>query len=150
MPHTFSKLLHHLVFATKYRAPLIAPEIQDGLYRRVHQIVETQGADIIEIGGMPDHIHLLLEARPRISLASLVQQVKGGSSHWLQEHGKAPGEAFWQSGYGVFSVSESNLKRIRQYIRDQPIHHQNRSSRGELILLLRKHRIPFHPAQLDD
>lgn len=150
MPHTYSKLLYHVVFATKHRTPLILPEIQDPLYSKLRRLVQEKGGEAVEVGGMADHIHLLMELRPRFSISVIIQEVKGGSSHWMQELGKPAGESFWQGGYGIFTVSESNRERIRRYIQNQEIHHQNRSSRDELILLLRRHRIPFDSDRLDD
>jgi len=150
MPHTYAKLLYHVVFATKHRAPLIVPEIKELLYPKLRRLVQEKGGEAVEVGGMEDHIHLLMELRPRFSISSVIQEVKGGSSHWLQELGKPAGESFWQGGYGIFTVSESGRERTRRYIQNQEVHHRNRSSRDELILLLRRHRIPFDPDRLDD
>ena len=151
MPQTYSQMLFHLIFTTKHRAPLLEPSFQNALYQRLRELVEQQGGLLHEIGGMPDHIHLLLEIRPTLSVASLVQRLKGSTSYWLGERGaKAPGESLWQSGYGVFTVCASNRHRIRQYIRNQPEHHRERSSREELLLLLRKHNIPVNPNRLDE
>jgi putative transposase len=149
MSQTYSKMLFHLVFATKHRVPSIQPEFEDGLFRQIRELVRGQGCELLEIGGMPDHIHLLVEIRPSVEVATMMRRIKGSSSHWLQGCGKAPGRSFWQRGYGVFSVSESNLPHIRSYIRNQPEHHSRYSSREEFLRLLRKHRIPVDPAALD-
>jgi len=150
MPHTYAKLLYHVVFATKYRAPLILPEIKENLYWKLHCLVKEKGGGAIAIGGMEDHVHLLVECRPRFSMSAVIQKLKGASSNWLQELGKAAGESFWQGGYGIFTVSESARETTRRYVLNQEIHHRNRSARDELILLLRRHRIRFDPERLDD
>ena len=151
MPQTFSQMLFHLVFATKHRQPLLEPALQDPLYGRLGELTDEHGGRLIEVGGMPDHIHLLVEGKPTLAMATLIQRLKGSTSHWLMERGaKAPGEALWQPGYGIFTVSESNRERIGRYILDQPEHHRERTSREELLVLLRKHNIPIDPALLDD
>jgi REP element-mobilizing transposase RayT len=150
MPHTYSKLLYHVIFATKYRAPLILPEIKEELHARLRRLIQEKGGVPLEVGGIDDHVHLLLECRPRFSMSALVQEVKGSSSHWMQELGKPVGESFWQGGYSIFTVSASACEATRRYIQNQEIHHRKRSSRNELILLLRRHSIPFDPDRLDD
>ena len=152
MPQTYSQMLFHLIFATKHRAPLLHPPIQDALYGQLRDLtVQSQGGQLIEVGGMPDHVHLLVEGRPTLSVSKLVQQLKGASSYWLLERGlKLPGEALWQPGYAVFTVSESNRERLRRYIRNQPEHHRERSSREELLLLLRRHGLAVDPVRLDE
>ena len=150
MPHTYSKLLYHVVFATKHRAPLIVPGIKEELHGKLRRLIKEKGGEPMEIGGLADHVHLLLECRPRFSMSAIIQEVKGGSSHWMQEHGKPVGESFWQGGYSIFSVSESSCEATRRYIQNQEIHHRKRNSREELILLLRRHRISFDPDRLDD
>ena len=151
MPQTYSQMLFHLIFTTKHRQPFLQPALQESLYGRLGELTQEHGGRLIEIGGMPDHIHLLVEGRPTLSMATLVHRLKGSTSHWLMERGaKAPGEALWQRGYGIFTVSESNRERIRRYILNQPEHHRERSSREEFLLLLKKHRIPVDPDRLDD
>ena len=150
MPHTYSKLLYHVVFATKYRAPVILPDIKEALHGKLRRLIKEKGGEPLEVGGSDDHIHLLLECRPRFSMSAVVQEVKGASSHWMQELGKPVGESFWQGGYSIFTVSESGFETTRRYIQNQEIHHRKRSSRDELILLLRRHRIAFDPDRLDD
>ena len=151
MPQTFSQMLFHLVFATKHREPLIQPSLQEALYGQLWELTRQQGGELIEIGGMPDHVHLLVQARPTLAVATLVQRLKGTSSFWLLERGLKPlGESLWQRGYAVFTVSASSRERIRRYIRNQPRHHRDRSSRDELLLLLRKHGITIDPERLDE
>lgn len=150
MPQTYSQMLFHLIFATKDREPLLQIPIQQPLYDRLRELTQEEGGRLLEAGGMPDHVHLLVQGRPTLSIAAMVQRLKGSTSHWLSERGvKARGEALWQRGYGVFTVSESNRDRIRRYIQNQPEHHRKLSSREEFLLLLEKHRIPIDPYHLD-
>jgi len=139
MSTTYTSLIVHAVFSTKYRTPAIGPAIQAGLYAYIVGIVRQQKGKLLEIGGMPDHVHILLQINPSISISELLQHVKGSSSRWLQTLDTT---FAWQRGYGAFSVSKSNVDRVRRYIQKQEEHHRNESFETELIRLLRKHNIP--------
>ena len=139
MPDTFSKLLIHIVFTTKSRAPLISREFRDELYAYIGGIVMRQNAVLLAVGGMPDHVHLLVSIRPSLAVAKLVQLVKANTSKWLNER-PDPGETFaWQEGYGAFSVSESMMPKVVAYIRNQESHHRQEPFELEWSVLLRKH-----------
>lgn len=143
MATTFSNLLYHIVFSTKTRLPLIRREIQEPVYEYVGGIIRDEGGILLEIGGVPDHIHILAKLRTDKAVALMVQRIKGRSSKWLNER-RAPAERFaWQEGYGAFSVSESLVNKVRTYIRTQEEHHRRVSFKEELIALLKRHRIPY-------
>jgi putative transposase len=143
MATTFSNLLYHIVFSTKTRLPLIHKEIQGPVYEYVGGIIRDEGGILLEIGGVPDHIHILAKLRTDKAVALMVQRIKGRSSKWLNEW-RAPTERFgWQEGYGAFSVSESLVNKVRTYIRTQEEHHRRVSFKEELIALLKRHRIPY-------
>ena len=140
MATTFANLVCHVVFSTKNREPLIREEIRDPLYEYMGGIIRGEGGVLLEVGGMPDHIHLLAKIKTDMAVATLVQKVKGKSSKWLND-GDVPFE--WQAGYGTLSVSASLVDRVRQYIRLQEEHHRRVSFRDELVGLLRRHGIAY-------
>ena len=143
MTSTHAKLLYHVVFSTKHRVPYVIPDVRDKLYPYIEGIVRHQHGNVIEIGGMPDHVHILLQLAPHVPVSKLLQHIKGSSSRWLQEQHILRDRFAWQRGYGAFSVSESNIARVRLYIQRQEEHHKKESFASELIRLLRKHRIAF-------
>ncbi|MFL6194715.1 MAG: IS200/IS605 family transposase [Thermoanaerobaculia bacterium] len=150
MATTFSNLLYHIVFSTKTRLPLIHQEIQGPVYEYIGGIIRKDGGILLEIGGVPDHIHILAKLRTDKAVALVVQRIKGKSSKWLNER-QAPKERFaWQEGYGAFSVSESLVNKVRSYIRTQEEHHRRVSFKEELIALLKRHRIPYDERYLVD
>ncbi len=134
----------HVVFATKNRLPLILPELEGQLYRRIAGVVEEQGATLLEIGGITDHLHLLIDGRPRHSVSGLVKVIKGSTSRWLNSC--FPPFA-WQRGYGGFTVSESQIPSLRRYIQRQPEHHRMISVGDELRLLLQHHGFVSDPRE---
>lgn len=143
MPSTWSQILLHIVFSTKRREPLIAPEIQNRLYAYIGGIVRSLGGSLYAIGGMPDHIHLLVRWKTDDSIAGLMRQVKGRSSVWVHETFPDCPDFKWQEGYGVFSVSPSNKEQVEQYILNQEEHHAGRDFKVELVELLRAHRVEY-------
>ncbi len=126
----------HLVFGTKNRLPLILPEIEARLHRRIAGIAKNECAELLEIGGIADHLHLLLDIRPRHSVAGLVKAIKGATSRWLNS--RFPPFA-WQRGYGGFSVSQSHVPVLQRYIQRQPEHHRTMSFADEYRILLQRH-----------
>ena len=143
MATTFANLLYHLVFSTKNRVPLIDAGIQPPLYEYIGGIIRGEGGILLEIGGMPDHVHLLVKIKTDIAVATMVQKIKGKSSKWLNEGPGRGGRFEWQAGYGIFSVSASLVERVRRYIRSQEEHHRRVSFREELITLLKRNGIPY-------
>jgi putative transposase len=150
MPETLAKLLYHVIFCTKDRAPLILPVVQNELYPYMDGIVGQRKGAILAIGGMSDHVHILLRLRTYLPLAALMRSLKAGSSKWLNEQKGFQGAFAWQRGYGAFTVSESNAPAVKRYIQEQEAHHRRQSSRDELVRILQKHGIAFKINRLDD
>jgi REP element-mobilizing transposase RayT len=142
MATTFANLLYHVVFSTKNRLPSISAEIREPLYEYVGGIIRGEGGVLLEIGGMPDHVHLLAKLKTDMAVSLMVQKVKGKSSKWLNE-GQRHERFEWQAGYGIFSVSASLADRVRRYIRHQEEHHRRTSFRDELISLLKRNGIAY-------
>ena len=111
-------------------------------------VIRGEKGSLMEIGGMPDHVHILARFGAAIAVSEMLKRIKGSSSHWLSQ---ATGTWFaWQNGYGAFSVSESQVAAVRKYIQQQEEHHKRISFKDELISLLRKHRIEFDESDLFD
>jgi putative transposase len=149
MPRTYARLCFHVVFATKHRSPWIKTELARELYPFVGAIVNEQGGVLLAVGGMPDHIHLLVDLRPTHSVASVVKAIKGGSSRWINEVGRTPDHFAWQEGYAAFSVSPSVLERVRTYVLNQERHHREATFQTEQKDLLEKHGIAFDETDLE-
>jgi putative transposase len=146
MGHTFSQLLYHLVFSTQYRAGLIGPGFREELHSYLGGIVRNEGGSLVTIGGMPDHVHLLVRLKPTIRLPDLLRSVKANSSRWVHERADLPRGFAWQEGYGAFTVSQSSAPAVFRYILNQEHHHRRRSFEQEWISLLKKNGIAFDPA----
>ena len=134
---------YHCVFSTKERRPLIPPELQERLWPYLGGIARQNDMKAIEIGGMPDHVHLLLSLPSTLAIAKAMQLIKGGSSKWV--HASFPEHRLfgWQVKYGAFSVSVSQLDKTVQYIQRQPEHHRKMSFQEEFLALLKKHGVAY-------
>jgi putative transposase len=145
MPQSYTDLCYHLVWSTKNREPYISPELMPRLYDYIGGIVRGEKGTLLEVGGRPDHVHLLARLHPSIAVADLLRVVKTNSSKWLRETFPDHQRFAWQSGYGAFSVSRSRMDQVRQYIQNQEAHHRRVAFKDEFEQLLRKHGIEFDP-----
>jgi REP element-mobilizing transposase RayT len=143
MPQSFAAVYVHIVFSTKHRTPAIRSDWSERLYQYIGGIVANGRGELLAVGGMPDHVHLLVSLGRDWSLANLLREAKAGSSKWVHDHFPNDVEFSWQNGYGAFSVSKSNLPAVKQYIADQEKHHLTMSFQDELRELLRRHGIEW-------
>ncbi len=150
MPGTYSQVLLHVVFSTKRRAASIKAGIQSRLYDYIGGIVRAQRGTLYAIGGMPDHVHLLLRWRTDATIADLMRTVKARSSLWMHKTFADSAGFAWQNGYAAFSVSKSAEPDVKRYIENQIDHHQERDFQAELLALLRAHGIEFDERYLFD
>ena len=115
----------HFVWATWDRVPLVTEDIEREIYRYIQQVCADDNCRVLAIGGMPDHVHLLLALGSTVSIAELMQHVKGGSSRLVSQTLR-PGEWFqWQGSYGAFAVCARDAPKIITYINHQKTHHKD-------------------------
>jgi putative transposase len=143
MPNTYSQILYHIVFATKHRRPLIMPDLEERLYGFLGGIVRRDNGVLLAVGGMPDHVHLLVRYRTAGAIADLVRELKSASSGWVHDEFPALKDFAWQEGYGVFTVSQSAAESVKAYIHDQKEHHRGRDFKEEFLAMLRLHGVDF-------
>jgi putative transposase len=148
MPSTHTCLLYHLVFATKHREPLISAPMRTRLHEYLGGVVLGFDGMPQGIGGVADHVHLLVGLKPTHRLSDFMRELKKASSGWMNETGGVP-NFHWQEGYAAFSVSASARSDVQAYIAKQEEHHRVRTFREELILMLEKHGVAFDDRYLD-
>ena len=144
MAHT--RFLFHIVFATKDRFPLINPRWESELYKYISGIVRNLKGRVIEINGMQDHVHILVSLSP-CDFREFMRELKASSSRWAKRHQP---KFSWQRRYGAFTVSESAVDAVRDYIRRQKEHHKDRTFEQEYMGILRKHNVEFDDRYLWD
>ena len=144
MSHTYPRIWIHTVFGTKLREPLIQPIFEQSLYEHIKNHLEVDFHCLVRIiNGSSDHVHILFLLSQHYALKDILQNVKGESSHWVNEKDFMKTRFAWQIGYGAFSVSESNVEIVRRYIANQKEHHKQRSYGEELRGLLKEYGLSF-------
>ncbi len=144
MPQSLSAVYLHLVFSTKDRRPFLRDKrVRDALHAYLGGVSKTLDCPPLIVGGVEDHVHLLCRFARTITQAEWVKELKRISNGWLKEHGRDYADFEWQGGYADFSVSQSSLKQVEQYIANQEEHHRKTTFQDELRTLLRKHEIEF-------
>ncbi len=123
MREPFTQLYVHLVWSTWDRLSLIDEKIQPQLYAAMAQKCRSMKCEPIEIGGVEDHVHLLCQLHPAVSISDLVKEVKGSSSHLMNHQLLPQGEFKWQGAYGAFSIRKEEVPAVREYIANQSRHH---------------------------
>lgn len=144
MPQSLARIILHAVFSTKNRARFLKnPDFRSRLYAYMAGILQKIGCEPILINGVEDHVHCLCNLSRTLSIAELIEELKKSSSKWAKEQGPLLRDFHWQNGYGTFSVSQSNLEQVRDYIARQEEHHRKISFQDEFRALCQKHEIEF-------
>jgi putative transposase len=131
MSHSYNKIRIHVIWSTKDRQPMIVPKIEAEVFDYMRlQFVES-GCPVRIINGMPDHIHALFLLNPLKTMAEVVKQVKGATAHFINENNFLEQKFAWQVGYAGFSVSESGVEKVCDYIANQKPHHQKKTFQQE-------------------
>jgi putative transposase len=143
MANTYSQIHIHALFAVQNRYNIITPDWEDELYKYTTGIVHQNKHRLLAIGGMPDHIHLLIGFRPTQSISELIQIVKANSSKWINERQFIKTKFSWQEGFGAFSHSKSNLPSVIRYVNNQKEHHKAKTFTEEYLNLLKESDVTF-------
>jgi REP element-mobilizing transposase RayT len=138
------------VFSVKGRQNLIHKNWKDDLHKYICGVVNGKDQKVYAIGGVADHIHILVSIKPTILISDLVRDIKANSSKWINENHYIIGKFQWQDGFGAFSYSQSHLDNVIAYINNQELHHQNKTFKDEYIELLHKFNIEFDEKYLFD
>ncbi|MDD4734783.1 MAG: IS200/IS605 family transposase [Kiritimatiellae bacterium] len=147
---SYIKNIHHMIFSTKNREPLITSIIRNDLYAYLGGIIREKNSQSIEIGGAFDHVHILVMIHQSISVADLVWEMKSASTRWINENKKITGYFSWQNKYASFSVSQSMVPKVREYIRNQVEHHSTKSFMEEFKSFLDAHELKYDEKYLGE
>ncbi|MDQ3022125.1 MAG: transposase [Bacteroidota bacterium] len=142
MTNTFIKIWVHAVFGTKDSLPLINETLESKLYNYIKsQLMLTYKIEVKIVNGIENHIHILFLLNQNFAIKDIIQNIKGGSSHWINQNNLIESKFSWQTGYAAYSVSESNLKKAEEYIRNQKELHKKISFKEEYLLFIKKHKL---------
>jgi len=142
MPQSLSKVIVHIIFSTKNREPWLVSNVRPRVHAYVATICRDLGAELVRVGGVADHVHIVTTLPRTVTQAQLIERIKKTSSKWIKALDARYRRFFWQRGYGAFSVSPSELDAVLQYVETQE-HHQTRTFQEEYRELLHRHGVEF-------
>jgi putative transposase len=143
MANTYTQIHIQVVFTVRDKECIISNTWKNELFKYITGIVQNNGHKLLAINGMTDHLHILFGLRPKQSLSDLLQDIKGGSSKWINEKKFVRGRFSWQEGYGAFSYSYKDIQKVINYINDQEEHHKGKSFLEEYNAYLKDNDIDF-------
>jgi REP element-mobilizing transposase RayT len=141
--HTYTTIRLHVFFSTSGRRPLIAQDVQNRLLDYIGGLGKNHIVPIHEVGGIENHAHILFSLPPTTTVSKIIQTLKAYSSKWMNEGVMKGGRFAWQEGYAAFSVSQSNVEKVADYIRSQVDHHKKHAFEDELKSLLIRNGVRF-------
>ena len=139
----------HCVWTTKHHVPLLNHDLRQRLWPYLAGIAKENRMRALAVGGVEDHVHMLITLPSTISGAEAIQLLKGNSSNWIHDAFPNRQHFGWQEGYGAFSIGVSGIEATRRYIRRQAEHHRKRTFREEFESMLRKHGLKFDERMLE-
>lgn len=145
MSHSYHNIWIHAIWSTKKRMPLIHMKIESDIHQFMSNQLREMGCPVRIINGMPDHIHCLFLLNSQKSIAEVIKQIKGSSSHYINQNNLMEQKFSWQTGYASFSVSQSVVERVYQYIKNQKTHHQKKTHQQEYDEFLKLHGPQNYP-----
>jgi REP element-mobilizing transposase RayT len=145
MSHSYTSSLYHVVFSTKERRKQIDADLQSRLWPYLGGIARDNNMKAFAVGGVEDHVHLLLSLPSTIAIAKAVQLIKGGSSKWIHDEFPTRRDFAWQEGYGAFSIGVSQKDDTIRYIDNQAVHHRAKTYEEEFLAFLQRHGIDYDP-----
>jgi len=143
MANSYISSYVHYIFSTKNREKHLTKELTERLYPYIGGIARENKMKMLTIGGVVDHLHLLLSLPATITIAKAIQQIKGASSKWIHETFPELKYFSWQEGYGAFSISFSQIEEMKHYIQNQEDHHRIKTFKEEYIEILEQHGIEY-------
>lgn len=143
MANTYTQIHIQTVFAVRNRQCLINKNWEDDLYKYITGIIQNNDHKLLQINGMPDHIHIFFGMRPKQSLSDLMKKVKENSSEWINKKGFLNDRFSWQAGYGGFSYAKSEVPQVIRYIQNQKAHHKKKTFAEEYLDFLKSFDIDY-------
>jgi len=144
MPNTYCQLYIQIVFAVQYRENVIRPEFKNEIEKYITGIITNRNQKLFAINCMPDHTHIFISMKPSVSISNLVQDIKTGSSNFINKSKFVRGHFNWQDGFGAFSYSPNHIDYVAKYVTNQEEHHKKKTFKQEYLHLLKRANIDYN------
>jgi putative transposase len=143
MANTYTQIYIHIVFVVKFREALISEIWEESLHKYITGIIQNNGHKLLAINSVPDHMHLFIGLNPNQSISELMRLVKGDSSEFINKEKLTAKKFQWQSGYGAFSNSRSQISPVCNYIHNQKAHHSKKKFKDEYLEILKDYDVDY-------
>ena len=147
-PGAYTQNYVHLVFAVKHREAALSKDIREKVFSYISGVITSLKHKSIIVGGVSDHIHILIGLNPNVSISATVRDIKRASSTFINEEKLCKRKFYWQEGYASFTYSRSQLDRVFHYIKNQERHHEKKRFKTEYIQFLKKYEIDYNERYL--
>jgi putative transposase len=148
MPYIFAQFYIHIILAVKGKQSLICMDYREELYKHISEFVNNRKNKLIGIGGVSDHIHILLRISPNVIISDLIKEIKLHSTEFINKSRNVPDKFYWQEGSGCFSSSQSQQENDIKYIKNQEEYHKEHSFKEEYIEFLKNYEIEYDEKDL--
>ena len=146
---TYGYTLYQIVFSTKYREKTLIKTNREELYRYIWGVLKNKKCYLYRIGGVDDHLHIIVDLHPSQSLSNLIKDIKLSTSDFIKDKELFPNFGGWQNGYGYFTYSPDAKDNLIEYVKNQELHHHTTTYKEELIKLFEEHVVEFDERYLD-
>ena len=143
MAQSLCKIYLHIIFHTKTTSPTVETEHLERLHSYIGKLVNITSCQVLCVGGTENHVHALLMFSRTETVAHVVEEMKRNSSRWIKTLSPQYEQFAWQGGYAAFSVSQSQVETVLEYIKNQMEHHKKQTFQDEYLEFLRLHKIEF-------
>ena len=150
MGQSLVKQYTHIIFSTKHQQPLIIDAVENELYKYIGGICKNMECYPVKVGGYKNHVHILCLLSKKIALMKLLEEVKSHSSRWVKKIDRRMNNFYWQNGYGAFSVSPTQVDKVKAYIENQHAHHKRKTFQEEYLEFLKEYNINYDEKYLWD
>jgi putative transposase len=145
----YCQIVYQIVYATKYRQHTLIKKNRDSLFAFIATLLRNKGCLVYQVGGVSDHLHIVIQLHPSVALASLVKDLKLAGTRFIKENKLFPDFSGWAEGYGAFTYSVDAKAHLVAYVRNQENHHRLVSSKEEFIKLLSDHEVAYDEKYLE-
>lgn len=146
---TYTQILYQIVFSTKFRMPVLAKKNRETLFKFINQTIQNKNCKPLQINGVEDHIHIIVNIHPTVCVADLVKDIKVSSTLFIKREKLFPNFIGWQNGYGAFTYAPDALDNLIRYVQNQEEHHAKKKDfRSEYLALLDEHGVDFEEKYL--
>ncbi len=150
MSQSYTNLVYHIVYSTKERHPWLTDEVRPRLFEYMGGGFRDEGGIALCINGVADHVHILAKLRQDKAVSDVIRATKANASRWIHDTYPALQAFAWQTGYGAFTVSKSQVEIVRAYIANQEVRHRKLDFKEEFVALLKAHGVEFDERYLWD